>query len=132
MSSLMSIEMVRIYRAEDAEKAQRAGYKAAYVADLRFREYLDSCGVILVDIEGEGRSSPHAHARLEEVFIALSDLDLYIGKERHELKNGDVVIVEPGEEHSFEAVKHQASRLLALKFPNIKDDKVLPNSGSEN
>ena len=124
--------MVRIYRVEDAERAQRTGYEAAYVADLSFRESLDSCGVILVNIEGSGRTSPHAHEHLEEAFIALSDLFLYIGEERLELKNGDVVIVEPGEEHSFESTIHKPVRVIALKFPNIKDDKIVPNRGIEN
>lgn len=124
--------MVRIYRAEDAERAQRAGYEATYIADLSFRESLNSCGVILVNIKGNGRSSPHAHRHLEEVFIALSDLYLYIGEERLELKSCDVVIVEPGEEHSFEPTTQKPSRVIALKLPNIKDDKIVPNRGNEN
>jgi quercetin dioxygenase-like cupin family protein len=123
--------MVRIYRATDSEKAIRAGYEATYVADLTFRKSLDSCGVILVDIAPDERTSPHAHDHLEEVFIAMSAISIYINDICHELQEGDVVIVEPGETHSFETKGDKSGRILALKFPNIKDDKVVPVRGSE-
>ena len=124
--------MVRIYRAKEAKRARRAGYEARYVADLVFRDSLDTCGVILVDIESSERSAPHAHEHLEEVFIAVTDITMYINDNRHDLKEGDVVIVEPGEEHSFETINNQPSRILALKFPNLADDKVVPVRGNEN
>lgn len=122
--------MVRIYKAKDAEIATRAGYEARYVADLNFRESLDSCGVILVEIAGSGRSSPHAHEHLEEVFIALSRISIYIDDVCYDLEDGDVVIVEPGEAHSFETRSESSGRILALKFPNIKDDKIVPVRGN--
>ncbi|MHA2396008.1 MAG: cupin domain-containing protein [Candidatus Thorarchaeota archaeon] len=124
--------MVRIYRAEDSEKAVRAGYEAAYVADLTFSRSLDSCGVILVDINAEEKTSPHAHEHLEEVFVAMSAISIYINDVCYELLEGDVIIVDPGENHSFETKDKRSGRILALKFPNIKDDKIVPVRGSEN
>jgi quercetin dioxygenase-like cupin family protein len=124
--------MVRIYRAESSEKAIRAGYEAIYVADITFRKLLDSCGVILVDIERNGKSSPHSHEHLEELFIALTEIHIFINDTRYELNEGDVVIVEPGEAHSFGTKGNQLGRVIALKFPNIKDDKVIPSKGNEN
>ncbi len=124
-------KMVRIYRVEDSEKATRGGYEATYVADLTFQKSLDSCGVILVDFETSDRSSPHAHEHLEEVFVALSELSIYVNDIRYDLHEGDVAIVEPGEFHSFERRTNTKGRILALKFPNIKDDKVVPVRGSE-
>jgi quercetin dioxygenase-like cupin family protein len=123
--------MVRIYRANDANRAKRAGYEARYVADLVFRNPLDTCGVILVDIDSKERSVPHAHERLEEVFIAVTDIVMYINDMKYSLNEGDVVIVEPGEAHSFQTINDQPSRILALKFPNLSDDKVVPVRGSE-
>jgi len=124
--------MVRIYRAEDSAKASRAGYGANYVADLTFRKSLDSCGVILVDIARNGKSSPHSHEQLEEVFVAMTEIRIFINDTRYDLKEGDVVVVEPGEAHSFETEIDKTGRILALKFPNIKDDKIVPVRGSEN
>ncbi|MFW9805924.1 MAG: cupin domain-containing protein [Candidatus Thorarchaeota archaeon] len=123
--------MVRIYRAEDSERTGRAGYDVRYVADLTFKDSLDSCGVILVDIKNKGRSSPHAHEQLEEVFIAMTNVLMYINDTRYELNEGDVVVVEPNEEHSFETEDDNPCRIIALKFPNLKDDKVVPTRGSE-
>ncbi len=123
--------MVRIYRAEDSVKASRAGYEASYVADLTFNKPLDSCGVILVDIQENGKSSPHAHEHLEEVFVAITKIRMFINDTRYDLNEGDVVIVAPNEAHSFETEQNETGRILALKFPNLKDDKVVPVSGSE-
>ena len=109
--------MVRIYRAKDSVKASRAGYEASYVADLTFRKSLDSCGVILVDIESNKKSSPHSHEHLEEVFIALTEIHIFINDTRYDLNEGDVVIVEPGEAHSFETETDKSGRILTLKFP---------------
>lgn len=124
--------MVRIYRAKYSVKATRAGYEASYVADLTFRKAIDSCGVILVDIEKNGKSSSHSHEYLEEAFIAMTDIRIFIDDTYHELKEGDIVVAEPGEAHSFETMPDKAGRILALKFPNIKDDKVVPVRGSKN
>ncbi|MFW9788686.1 MAG: cupin domain-containing protein [Candidatus Thorarchaeota archaeon] len=123
--------MVKIYRATDAKKAERAGYEASYVADLTFRDSLNTCGVILVKFDGGGRSTPHLHEKLEEVFIAISDIRIFIDDSGYDLMDGDVVIVEPGEAHSFEPKDNQPGKILALKFPNLSDDKIIPNNGSE-
>ncbi|MGY5856280.1 MAG: cupin domain-containing protein [Candidatus Thorarchaeota archaeon] len=124
--------MVRIYKAADSVGATRAGYEASYVADLTFSKSLDSCGVILVDIQENGKSSPHAHEHLEEVFIALTKIRMFINDTRYDLNEGDVAIVAPNEAHSFETEPNETGRILALKFPNLKDDKVVPVSRSEN
>ena len=116
--------MGRIYKVEDSKKADRAGYEASYVADLVFRRPLDSCGVIYVELEKNKKTSPHAHEYLEEAFIALTDIRIFLDNESYDLEVGDVVVAEPGEAHSFETMPDKAGRILALKFPNLKDDKV--------
>ena len=118
--------MVRIYKVKDALKAKRTGYHAKYVADLEFRKPLESCGLILVDLEKNARSLPHAHELLDEIFLALTDIRIFINGTRYDLKEGDVIIAEPGEQHSFETELDTNGRILAMKFPNIKDDKIVP------
>ena len=124
--------MVQIFRTKDSVNAIRAGYEARYVADLIFRKSIDSCGVIFVDIEKNGKSTPHSHEHLEEAFIAMTDIRIFIDDTRYDLEEGDVVIAAPGEAHSFETMPNRSGRILALKFPNVKEDKVVPVSGSEN
>ena len=86
--------------------------------------------MILVSLESGTISSPHGHEHLEEVFMALTEIRIHIDDAHFDLDTGDVVVVSPGEMHSFEVLGQTQARLLAMKFPNIKDDKIVPVSGN--
>ena len=62
--------------------------------------------------------------------MALTEIRIYVDDAHFDLDDGDVVVVDPGEMHSFEVPGKTQARLLAMKFPNIKDDKVVPISGN--
>ena len=124
--------MVKVYRTSDAKEMARAGYSAKYVADIRFRNKIDDGGFIMVSIPPGTKTSPHIHKKLEEVFVALSHLEMHINDAHIQLEVGDIVIAEPGESHSFSAYPLSEAKLLAIKFPNLKDDKVLLNGPSTN
>ena len=116
--------MVQIFRASESEEISKKGYSAKYVADIEFRKHLDSGGFILVTVDTGSKSEPHKHGELEEVFVALSDLKMHIDSREYNLEKGDVVIVAPNESHSFEASNQSPASLLAIKFPNLKSDRV--------
>jgi quercetin dioxygenase-like cupin family protein len=116
--------MVQIFRVSSAEDTTRAGYSAKYVADISFKENLKTGGFILVTIPAGTSTSPHSHGKLEEVFIAWTPLILHIDDELFQLNAGDIALVEPHEKHSFTASSNCESKVLAIKFPNIKDDKI--------
>lgn len=116
--------MVTIFKIADSEEIIKKGYTANYVADVEFRQKLDSGGFILVTVKPGGKSEPHAHRKLEEIFVILSNLRMIIDTITYELEKGDVVLVAPNEFHSFEALTTSAAQVLAIKFPNLKDDKV--------
>ena len=122
MSSV--IEMVRLFRAADAEELARSGYSARYLADVEFRKSIKDAGFIWVTMPAGTVTTPHAHAELEEAFIALTTLTMHIEDRTLRLEPGDIVLVEPREEHSFSASKNSESRVLAIKFPNLKKDKI--------
>jgi mannose-6-phosphate isomerase-like protein (cupin superfamily) len=82
--------------------------------------------MILVTLDPGSKSSPHGHENLEEVFMALTEIRVHVDSETIDLENGDVLVVDPGEMHSFEVVGDIPARMLAMKFPNLKDDKVVP------
>ena len=115
--------MVRIYRITDVESKDRSGYGAKYVAEITFRHPPKNGMFIHVSIPAGTRSTPHRHNTLEEVFIAIDSFILGIENERFELVHGDVVLVEPGEGHWIEAPQDHDVRLIAIKLPNIEDDK---------
>ena len=116
--------MVRIYKVRDSELKQRTGYEVRYFADITFREPVSTCGMILVSLEPGSRSAPHGHEHLEEVFMALTKIRVHVDDMTYDLDEGDVIVVGPREMHSFEVLDHNEARLLAMKFPNVQDDKI--------
>jgi quercetin dioxygenase-like cupin family protein len=103
---------------------KRGGYDAKYVADIVFRGQKESAGFILVNIPSGNTTSPHAHGVLEEVFIFMDMVEMTIDGELHQMERGDVVLIEPGEAHWFKAPKDRDATLIAVKLPNLKDDKI--------
>ena len=129
MSSV--VEMVRLFRTADAEELARAGYSARYLANVKFRKSIKDGGFIWVTIPAGTVTAPHAHAKLEEAFVALTTLNIHIDDRELQLERGDVVLVEPGEKHSFSASRYSESSVLAIKFPNLKNDKIESHSSKE-
>ena len=115
---------MKVFRASLAEKRARSGYTASYVADIMLKRPAESLGMIFVEIPQAMKTAPHLHEEIEEVFVALTSLTLEINEERMELNAGDVVVAEAGEVHRFHAQEGKDARVLAIKVPNIKDDKV--------
>lgn len=122
--------MVKVFKKKESEEISKKGYSANYVADVQFMKHLDTGGFILVRIDPGEKSAPHAHEELEEIFVALSDMIMYVDSIEYRLETGDVVLVEPKEAHSFEGLSDTPARILAIKFPNLKTDKIEVNQES--
>lgn len=118
--------MVELFRALESEEIIKSGYGAKYVADIQFLRKVESGGFILVTIPAGAKSSPHIHRELQEVFVALTTLTMQIDEKILQLEPGDIVLVEPGESHCFSASEMADSVVLAIKFPNLKEDKIDP------
>ncbi len=115
---------VRVHKIVNAEIASRAGYQARYIADVRLQSPIATVGVIQVEIKRGRKTSPHTHEHLEELFIPLGRTKMGVGESIIELERGDVVIAEPGEKHWFETYPDEDVMVIALKLPNLKDDKI--------
>ena len=118
------VPMVQIFKASKRELKKRDGYHAKYVADITFREEVLSAGFVVVKIPKSSRTKPHSHQILEEVFIIMDEARMGIDESQHELEADDVVLIEPGEIHWFEASKDKDLTLIAIKLPNLKEDKI--------
>jgi quercetin dioxygenase-like cupin family protein len=118
------MDMVEIYRASDAESKERLGYEARYVADMVFKDPPDSAGFIIVKIEPEMKTSPHSHGVLAEVFVIMGKTKMGVADMLYDMNEGDVVVVEPGEFHWFETPAGPDVDVIAIKMPNLKDDKI--------
>ncbi|MHA2380346.1 MAG: cupin domain-containing protein [Candidatus Thorarchaeota archaeon] len=116
--------MVKIYRVSETELKGRLGYGVRYVADLVFKEPLDSAGFIIVKIPPEMKTFPHSHGVLSEAFVIMSKTKMGVAETLYDLNEGDVVVVEPGEFHWFETPPGTDVNVIAVKMPNLKDDKI--------
>ncbi len=115
--------MVKIHKASEVESMGRAGYDVKYVAHLTFKDALDNGMFIYVKIPAGMKTRPHRHNILEEVFIAIDSLTIGVNDIPYSLEEGDVVLVEPGESHWFRSPEDRSARMIAIKLPNIEDDK---------
>jgi len=115
---------MRIFRFAESESKSGAGYTANYVADIDFRKSVETAGAIIVKIPRNTKTTPHSHIILEEVFIVMNRTRMGVGKQIINLEAGDVVVAEPHEEHWFETYKDEDVTVIALKVPNLKDDKI--------
>ncbi len=116
--------MVKIYRASEAKLKGRAGYGVKYVADIGFEKSIDSAGFILVKIPPQMKTTPHAHGKLEEAFVIMNPTRMGVDETLYDLEVGDVVLVGPGEWHWFETPDGEDVNIIAVKLPNLKDDKI--------
>jgi quercetin dioxygenase-like cupin family protein len=122
------LSVVQIYRSNDAELISLAEYGRKYVADIRFRAPLDTAGVIYVRIPAAYKTTPHTHMSLEELFVIMNSTRMGVNNDVYDLEEGDVVLIEPGEQHWFKAPDENDVVIIAIKLPNLKNDKVTPSS----
>ncbi len=118
------MDMVEIYRAADADSKERLGYGAKYVADLAFKDPPDSAGFIIVKIPPSMKTSPHSHGVLAEVFVIMGKTKMGVEDTLYDVDKGDVIVVKPGEFHWFETPTGPDVDVIAIKMPNLKDDKI--------
>ena len=121
--------LVKVWRASDAKMIGMAGYGRKYVADVEFKESLKNGGFIYVKISGGIKTRPHAHGILEEIFIIMNKTMMGVGDQLLDVDQGVVVLVEPVEAHWFETPSGDDVVIIAIKFPNLKDDKIQVSKG---
>lgn len=77
----------------------------------------------------EGINEPHFHKRMAEIYmVARGTAEMRIEQETVSLSEGDVIVVEPGEAHTFVSSSpdyfHFVMHLPALKGEEARADKV--------
>jgi len=113
-----------MFRKKDADSVEQSGYTSQYYADIVFSKKVDTAGFIHVTIPPKVKTKPHAHALLQEVFIALSPLKVIVDSNEYSLGVNDLIMVDSNEYHSIENPLNQEANVIAVKFPNLKEDKV--------
>lgn len=115
---------MKVYKKSKAQEKARSGYVASYVADIVLSAKTETAGVIIVNVQKGVKTEPHAHGVLEELFIPMNYVKIGVGDDLLELEPGDAVLVEAYEKHWFEAPSDEDVTIVAIKLPNLKDDKL--------
>jgi quercetin dioxygenase-like cupin family protein len=115
---------MKVYKKSNAQEMARSGYAARYLADIVLSDKTETAGVIIVNVQKGVRTEPHAHGVLEELFIPMNNVKVGVGDALLELERGDAVLVEAYEKHWFEAPSDEDVTIIAIKLPNLKDDKL--------
>ncbi len=115
---------MRVYNKSKAPQKTGSGYVASYVADIMLNDKTETAGVIIVSVQKGVTTVPHAHGVLEELFIPMNNVKIGVGEALLELEPGDAVLVEAYEKHWFEAPADEDVTIIAIKLPNLKDDKL--------
>lgn len=65
----------------------------------------------------------HYHKELDEIILFLTTAKMRVEQEIYDFETGDIVILNPSDKHEFIAENNEV-KLIAVKLPNIPDDKV--------
>lgn len=67
--------------------------------------------------------SHHYHKNLDEFILFLTKAKMRVEDKIYDFEKGDIVILKPEDKHEFIANDKEV-KLIAIKLPNIVDDKV--------
>ena len=83
----------------------------------------DSDIPVAIGYADEGVDDPHVHDSMYEIyFIALGSSTAVVDGQRIDLKSGDVLVVEPGEAHTFVASSNDYLHFV-VQAPFVNGDK---------
>ncbi|NWF97103.1 MAG: cupin domain-containing protein [Candidatus Thorarchaeota archaeon] len=116
--------MPQVYRSDSAQSVDANGYVRRYVASVSLQRGVTSAGFILVTISPGVRTSRHRHDHLTETFVAMTRILARVDDDLYDLAKGDILVVAPGEAHSFETPAGSSGELIAIKMPDLHHDKV--------
>ena len=80
----------------------------------------EKCEVAVKNYKKGDHDAPHYHELAHEITLVLDGTVKMLNKT---WQSGDVVVIEPGEISSFEALSN--ATLVVVKVPGVKDDKYL-------
>ena len=106
------------------EKAEQGIAKGWYVGPW------DSDLPISIGFANEGVNEPHLHQRMTEIYlIARGSAVMRVGQQTIELTEKDVIVIEPGEAHTFLSNSpdyfHFVIQIPGLVGEEAREDKVL-------
>ena len=111
--------MARIYKLDESEFISGGGYERNYVAEIIFKEPPVTANFIQVKIPKGIITTPHVHEEFEEAFVIQSRIKIGIDDELFDVREGDIIFVEPGEKHWFDNSESGDTKIVAIKFNKL-------------
>jgi len=105
---------------------ERGGYKIRRIVTQPLGFKPENIGLYQTIIPKNSKCSNHAHGRLDEIIFFLTKAKVKTKSSMLKFGEGDFLIIGAGEFHEIIAEDEEV-RLIALKLPNIEDDR-LPGS----
>lgn len=119
---------MRIYPPDATDKIRYTGpggYKVEKtIADLAKGREVNSVGWFHVTVPKGEISKEHHHQGLTELFYFLTAGELKLNGDIVKVSPRTLIVLEPGDRHEVYATEAD-TEFIAVKLPNIEDDKVL-------
>lgn len=114
---------MKIIRLRDIPIEQKKGYsiKRLFTESLSYNP--ENVGFYETTVPKGSICKHHYHEKLDEIILFLTKTKMRVEKEIYNFEPGDIVIFKPRDKHEFIAEENEI-KLIAVKLPNIIDDKV--------
>jgi quercetin dioxygenase-like cupin family protein len=114
---------MKIIRLKDVPAEERDGYSIKRLFTEPLSNHPENVGFYETTVPKGSVCKQHYHAKLDEFILFLTKAKMRVEKEIYNFEPGDMVILKPQDKHEFVAEENEV-KLIAMKLPNIVDDKV--------
>jgi len=115
---------LRIERSKNREYTKRPGYLRAVLANVEVKNTSQYLGVLHVIIPKGRSSDKHYHSNFKEIFIPLTEGVIGVENQEFRVFPDEIIIVDEKEVHWAKALDDCDFRLIAIKVPDIPNDRV--------
>lgn len=114
---------MKVIRLREVPDEGRKGYSIKRLFTHLLTENPKNVGLYQTTIPAGSTCPNHSHAHLQEILYFLTEAKVATDSEVYSFKPGDLMILDVGEYHEIVAEGKEV-RLIAVKLPNIVEDKV--------
>lgn len=115
---------MKTIRLKEIPLEERGGYQIKRIVTEKLNFRPENVGIYQTIIPPGNKCPNHAHGQLDEILFFLTRAKVKTESAMLEFEEGDFLIISPGEFHEIIAEEAEV-RLIALKIPNIVDDRLV-------
>jgi len=114
---------MKTIRLDEIPIEERSGYRIKRIATEKLNFNPENIGIYKTIIPPQSKCPNHAHVQLDEVLLFLTKAKVKTESGILTFSEGDVLVIGANEFHEIIA-ENEEVRLIALKMPNIVEDRV--------